>query len=179
MTDETKCYRPSMSEACRAKCFDCTSNFGDGRRDCRNRRCPIYQRMPYRKSNDISYDWVFSKWNRGLIVQAEELGITDPREFAMHKWGKNGKIRIPMSKLFRAKCFACCADYYQPGNEKGRVDCGVPGCPIYYWTPYRTHIPNYDWMFDLDYSKKHRLAIQALGYDRDTYLYHALELKDI
>jgi hypothetical protein len=135
--------------------------------------------MPYRKSNAIIYDWVFGKWNKGLIVQAEELGITDPKEFAMHKWGSSGKIRIPMSKIFRAKCFDCNAGYHQPGNEKGRVDCGVPGCSLYYWTPYRMNLPDYSWMFDLDYTKKHRIAVQALGLTQDEYVYRLLEARDI
>jgi hypothetical protein len=179
MDENIKGLRPSMSEACRAMCFDCTANFADKRRDCMIVNCPLYQRMPYRKNANIRYDWIFGKWNRQLIVQAEELGITDPKEFAMHKWGKNGKIRIPMSKLFRAKCFRCCADYYQGKLEKGRVDCGVASCPIYYWTPYRQQLPNYDWMFELDYTRKHRLALSALGYTKEEYVHHLLEEKDI
>lgn len=179
MDEEIKGWRPPMGEACKAMCFDCTSNFGDGRRDCLVKGCPLYQRMPYRKSKDIRYDWLFGKWNRGLIVQAEQLGITDPKKFAMHKWGKNGRIRIPMSQLFRAKCFRCCADYDQGGAEKGRVDCGILDCPIYYWTPYRQQFPDYSWMFELDYTRKHRLALAALGYSQEEYVYHLLELRDM
>jgi len=179
MNEDIRGYRPSMTEACKAKCFDCTGNFADGRRDCKVHRCPLYSRMPYRKGNAVDYSWIFGSWSRGLVKEAEALKITNPREFALKKWGRDGKIRIPLRKVFRAKCFDCCADYWQPGIEKGRVDCGVLDCPLYYWAPYRTHVPEYDWMFDLDYSKKHRLAILALGYTKDEYLRHVLVEKDI
>ena len=182
-------YRPSMSEACKAKCFDCTANFADGRRDCLVKDCPVYIRMPYRRTNGINFDWVFGRWSRSITAEAEKLGITNPLEFAKHKWGSSllvvgsvllsGKIKIPISKIIRAKCFRCSANFIQPGPEKGRVDCNVTSCPFYYWTPYRSHEPDLSWMFDLDYTKKHRLAISALGYDQETYLHHLLELKDL
>lgn len=179
MNEDIKGYRPSMSEACRAKCFDCMDNFGDGRRDCRVYACPLYTRMPFRKTNRIDYSWVFGRWARNNIVLAEELGTTDPRKFAMLKWGKNGKIRIPMSKMIRAKCFGCNGDYIQPGLEKGRVDCGVPDCPLYFWTPYRSQFPCYDWMFNLDHTKKHRIAMLALRLTQDEYVYRLLEARDL
>lgn len=36
------------------------------------------------------------------------------------------------SAAIKAKCFDCCAYY-----EDGKVDCGVKGCPLYPWMPYR------------------------------------------
>jgi hypothetical protein len=36
------------------------------------------------------------------------------------------------SAAIKAKCFDCCGYY-----EDGKVDCGVKGCPLYPWMPYR------------------------------------------
>ena len=35
------------TEAIRAKCAECMSNYEDGRRDCKIEDCPLYPWMPY------------------------------------------------------------------------------------------------------------------------------------
>jgi len=180
MGNPTNSPRPSMSEACRAKCFDCTNNFADGRYDCKIKGCPLYIRMPYRKGTNPNFEWFFGKWNRSMIMKATEMGLeNDPNTFVRNIYYRNGKYRIPMRQIIRAKCFRCCGDYWQPGSEKGRVDCAIVNCPLYFWTPYRESVPNYSWMFEFDHTKKHRLAIAALGLSQEKYIDRLLVQKDL
>lgn len=180
MANPTNSPRPSMAEACKAKCFDCTANFADGRRNCEINDCPLYLRMPYKRGARPNFRWIFGKWNRGLLVKAAELGLeNEPRKFVRKIYYRDGKVRIPMSQLFRAKCFRCCGDYWQPGTEKGRVECEITSCPLYFWTPYRELAPSYEWMFNFDHTKKHRLAIAALGLTQEEYVDRLLVQKDL
>ena len=51
--------KKSRRYAIEAKCFDCTGQYSDGRKDCENTKCPLYTFMPYRhKTPDISWvEW--------------------------------------------------------------------------------------------------------------------------
>jgi hypothetical protein len=71
------------------------------------------------------------------------------------------KLRPGYSAMFRAKCFRCNGNYV--GGVK-REDCGIETCEIYYWMPYRKGLPILDWMFDLDYTDKHRVTATVEGY---------------
>jgi len=42
---------------------------------------------------------------------------------------------ITLGQAVKAKCFECCGGY-----PDGRLDCRIPGCPIYPWMPYRARI---------------------------------------
>lgn len=172
--------RPSMSEACRAKCFECTVDFADGHVDCHHYSCPMYQRMPYRR-NQPDYSWLFGTWSKRYRIEATRMGLLDnPLEYARRKFSKTGlvkDIRVPMSSMIRAKCFRCCGDYDQARGEKGRIVCGagpIKSCPIHYWTPYRNQVADLAWMFELEHTSKHRRAIAALGIDHKTYIQQLL-----
>lgn len=39
----------SRADAMAAFCADCMGNYLDGRMDCKNKRCPLYEYMPFRK----------------------------------------------------------------------------------------------------------------------------------
>src|SRR4030042_676611 len=43
-------------------------------------------------------------------------------------------------------------------------------CPLYWWMPYRTQEPCYDWMFDEAHSKHHRFQLALLKINREEYL---------
>ena len=43
----------SRKEAMTAFCADCMNEYADGRAECKNPRCPMYQYMPYRKEKVI------------------------------------------------------------------------------------------------------------------------------
>jgi hypothetical protein len=40
----------SLSQAVKAKCYDCNGYYADGRIDCKVSHCPIYPWMPFNKS---------------------------------------------------------------------------------------------------------------------------------
>lgn len=40
--------------------------------------------------------------------------------------------RLGPVQAIKGKCYECCGGY-----SDGRVDCGIPGCPLYPWQPYR------------------------------------------
>lgn len=39
------------------------------------------------------------------------------------------------------KCHECCGKYFD-----GKFDCGVPGCPLYPWMPYKEKEPDLKWL---------------------------------
>lgn len=39
-------------QAIRAKCYDCTGYYADGKKDCEQSDCPLYRFMPYRQGVD-------------------------------------------------------------------------------------------------------------------------------
>lgn len=53
---QTKSGKPGMKEMIRAKCFDCMSDYIDGRVDCENTVCSLYRSSPYRKL-EPDYSW--------------------------------------------------------------------------------------------------------------------------
>jgi len=211
--------RPSQTEAIRAKCFDCTTQFYDGRRDCDINRCPLHSRMPYR-NQPSNFDWLWGAWGTKHRNQLEKLGLTAQEYIrdvlTVGKTAKGlPKYKIPMSNMIRAKCFRCCGEYTQEcvsllplrqvtvidkvtrkrnrriekakgpfavikgvkhkiiiskGGEAGRIECSIRDCPLYWWTPYREQLPDYSWFFESDHTKKHRLAISALGISEDEYI---------
>ena len=161
--------RPSVTEAMRAMCFECTCDFADSRRDCGVRSCPLYSRMPYRKKKPI-WDWVFGLWTKRHRLAAEAKGMT-ACEYAEHMWKKGpGKYRVPPSQMMRAKCFRCMADFNPGGGEKGRVDCEIHDCPIYFWMPYRQGDVDLMWLFENGYTNKHRRRLDAEGLTEEEYI---------
>jgi hypothetical protein len=42
----------SSTEMIRAKCYECTGYYADGRVDCTGNNCPLYGKMPYRNIAD-------------------------------------------------------------------------------------------------------------------------------
>lgn len=51
------------------------------------------------------------------------------------KWFDGGKLTFKQAIL--AKCFDCCGGYVD-----GLDDCGVKGCPLYPFMPYRGKCPS-------------------------------------
>lgn len=41
--------RTINSDLIKAKCFECTNGYADGRFDCQMHECPLYPHMPYRE----------------------------------------------------------------------------------------------------------------------------------
>lgn len=157
--------RPSASEALKAKCCECCAAYGDGRyTDCEVRSCPLYHRMPYRKSQP-DFHWVYGKWTRSHVQARLALGLSEEEYIAQHIIMPNGKIKLGFPALFRAKCYRCCNDFYD-----GRVDCNITDCPIYYWMPYRKNIPTLDWHFDLPYTKRHNERRILENLTREQYI---------
>lgn len=176
--------RPRMSEAIRAKCCECSANYDDGHYDCKVNQCPLYSRMPYRKLIP-NFSWIFGKYREHHTNKAAKSGISHEEYISLCVKSYLTKIqsskisKITLSQMIRAKCFDCCSDYNSGSTEKGRIECGfhtkgMRDCPLYYWTPYRTAKPNYDWMFDLNYTRKHRTIINATGMTRNDYIRRVL-----
>jgi len=167
LDDRKKDPRVGRAECIRGKCFDCTAGFADGRYDCEHFDCPAYVRMPYRRGVP-RISWMLGAWSSKYRNRCEAHGMSIV-EYVQTFMIRNGRIIIPTPDIMRAKCFRCCADYRQ-GNEKGRVDCGVVGCPYYFYTPYRTERPNYDWLFDSGHTRKHVNKKILLGISREEYV---------
>ena len=141
-------YRPPASEALHAFCCECLANYGDGRGDCLNFHCPFYMRHKFR-ANTPTFDWVFdSKWAKHHV---KRLALGLDKEEYVKKYIYNGKPILGLVKSFRAKCFWCMAEF-----TDGRMDCCNRNCPIYFWMPYRELLPLYNWLFELDYTERHR-----------------------
>jgi hypothetical protein len=158
-----------VTEALRAKCFDCTCDFADGRRDCKVRDCPVYPRMPYRKMKPV-WDWIFGAWTKRHRLAANAKGMT-ACEYAEMKWKKGpGKYRVPPSEIMRAKCFRCMADCNQGGGERGKFDCEINACPIYFWMPFREGDVDLSWLFENAYTNKHRRRMDAEGLTEEEYI---------
>lgn len=161
--------RPSVTEALRAKCFECTCDFADGRRDCKVRGCPVYPRMPYRKMKPL-WDWVYGMWTKRHRTRGEAEGLS-VCQYAEKMWKKGpGKYRVPPSQIIRAKCFRCMADFSPGGGEKGKVDCKLCSCPLYFWMPFRTLDVDLSWLFDNAYTSKHRKRLDAEGLTEEEYI---------
>lgn len=179
LTTYTVCPRPSLPEAILAKCCECSAEYDDGRVDCRHNKCPLYCRMPYRRMFP-DFTWVVGDFSKKHFNKATKSRLTSEEYIALclreyRTKEKNSLIiHVGMIDMIRAKCFSCCNNYYVGTGEKGRVDCSLHECSLYYWTPYRERNPSYDWMFDLPYTKRHRVAIAALGMSRDTYIKRTL-----
>lgn len=41
--------KPTRREVIEAQCWECLGHYSDGKIDCENTKCPIYEYMPYRK----------------------------------------------------------------------------------------------------------------------------------
>lgn len=42
----------SAGEMIRAKCYECTAKYADGREDCQGTNCPLYGKMPYASTTE-------------------------------------------------------------------------------------------------------------------------------
>lgn len=49
-----KGQRLKASEAIRAKCYDCTGGYKDGKFDCGVQNCSLYLFMPYKGINNVT-----------------------------------------------------------------------------------------------------------------------------
>lgn len=171
--------RPSLVEAIKCKCCECSANYDDGRLDCRIRKCPLYSRMPYRRSLP-DFSWVFGKFSKTHTIKCEKSNITPEKylelclDFYLTKDLSPLIKRISLTQMIRAKCYDCCGNYVVGVGYKGRIECGLQNCSLYYWTPYREMNPSYNWMFDVPYTRRHRMAINAFRMPRNTYIQRVL-----
>lgn len=150
-------YKPSIIESLHGNCCECTGNYADGRVDCQRVQCPAYCKHKYRKLTP-SFDWIFGEWSNH---NKQRMALGQTREQYIANVIGTVKYKIGITSIFRAICFKC------NGEFKGgvtREDCGIPNCPLYYWMPYRDDLPSYDWMFDLDYTDRHRVNATVEGY---------------
>lgn len=46
----------TRGQAIKAKCYDCSGYYGDGKIDCKVTTCPLYQYMPYRDRSEDSQE---------------------------------------------------------------------------------------------------------------------------
>ena len=54
---------------------------------------------------------------------------------------KKPKARRPsLKEAVEHKCHSCQGEYVD-----GKKDCEVTSCSLYYWMPYREHMPDYNW----------------------------------
>ena len=70
----------TLNQMVKAKCADCTNEYGDGRIDCLIEDCPLYPRMPYRKG--------------GVLPLQHRKGLTKERK----KLLINGLVRARQAK---------------------------------------------------------------------------------
>lgn len=157
--------RPPAPDACKAMCCDCSGYYADGRYiDCQIRNCSFYTRMKYRKlPPDLS--WLFGKWTKRHETARRALGLTQEQYIAQHIVRPNRKYAIGFAAMFRAKCFDCCNNFHD-----GRMDCEIPGCPIYYWMPYRELLPDLNWLFDFPYTRHHNDRMKFERLTREEYI---------
>lgn len=206
--------RPSMVDALKAFCCNCSAHYDDGRVDCEHIKCELYSRMPHRKKSP-KVGWLIGPYSKKYKNKVEKYfempDITDPKnvskrcikcvedffkgktnpesincyfekecpirslrikliEYVKIHMIKNGKIRIPMTDIIRAKCFSCMGQFYQGRNNIGRLDCRNLVCPIYWWQPYREYRPDYSWILDVPYTKKHKYKRLELQIDKEEYI---------
>lgn len=153
-------YRPSRGEAIRAFCCECMGNYADGKQDCEHVRCPLYSKHKFRKLKpDLS--WFFGPWSNHEI-QRNAMGATQEK-YLIYKLGSS--LRVGYPQICKAKCYECCGNFV---GGMPRDDCGITECPIYYWMPYRTGLPTFNWMFDLAYTNRHLQRAIVAGLVKET-----------
>jgi hypothetical protein len=159
--------RPPSSDAIRAKCCECRAGYADGRSfDCKVCKCPLYPKSKTRRLKP-DFSWVFSKWRRSHEEKRQSLGLTQEQYIKKFVVKSNGKCSFGNPTLFRAKCYECCNNFVD-----GRVDCCMFDCSLYYWMPYREqeHIPDLNWLFDVQYTNKHRNRRIIENLSREEYI---------
>lgn len=177
MNIKIKGYRPSTNEAIKAKCCECCAQYDDGRKDCEHFNCPLYYKMPYAKYHP-EFDWIFVNTGNKYIKRFNISSLSKEEFIKTYIYDfDNGKIKIPVTHIIRAKCFSCCNNFRQPGIEKGRIECSIKNCSLYYWAPYRKQFPEYDWMFDLNYTSRHRTQLLISNISREKYIINLLKRK--
>lgn len=171
-------YRPTRSEALKAKCCECSANYDDGKRDCVHQQCPIYLRMPYAK-HPPKFDWILKNAAMKRYVEKFKQSGMDFDDYVNSKIYnyETSKLLIPMPRLVRAKCFDCCNNFNQSGSEKGRIDCEIRSCSLYYWQPYRKMKPLYNWFFVLSYTRRHVDYLIMHNISKKDYLKKILKRK--
>lgn len=75
------------------------------------------------------------------------------------------RYRPSLPEAFKAKCCECCAYY----ADARRADCLIRDCPMYFHMPYRTHPPDYSWVFG-KWTSKHSKARLAFGLSEAEYI---------
>ena len=179
---DIKGYRPSMLEAVRGKCAQCACGYLDGRIDCLHTHCSLYSRMPYRR-HVPNFLWIFGPtsrlnslgkhvrpWGQKYINDMKRRGFKLETDYIRTVIIDELRARVPMPDMIRAKCFWCMSDYFQGGQEPGMVECNICDCSLYYWTPYRTQRPCYDWMFDAGHTRKHINNVIVENISREAYI---------
>lgn len=69
MSDKTK--RPTRKDAILTQCWHCMGYYQDGRVDCENVRCPLYEYMPYRKLEPTNELFAYSPRRVGMVTHEE------------------------------------------------------------------------------------------------------------
>lgn len=159
-------FRPPKNDAVKGKCCECRANYGDERNaDCGARGCPLYPLGRHNKEIP-DYSWVFGKWSKTHETRRRAEGLTQEeyiKKYVVRSDGRRSKLGT--TSHYRAKCYSCCGDFHD-----GRADCEIQDCSIYYWMPYRDKKPTFDWIFDLNYTMRHKQAIVVEGCTREEYL---------
>jgi hypothetical protein len=79
--------KPTRAEAGLWKCNECSGHYADGKVDCMNPVCPLYEWMPYRKKDGTSEpDFEWHKYNpraKGLVLKEDsKRTMTDEQKAA-------------------------------------------------------------------------------------------------
>jgi hypothetical protein len=64
--------------AIEAHCWQCLGFYADGKQDCQNPRCPLYEFMPYRRGEPDPWWQEFSHKRAGKIPVAEATRVLTP-----------------------------------------------------------------------------------------------------
>lgn len=64
----SKPNKATRALAMQAHCHQCLGYYADGKNDCENVRCPLYQWMPYRKL-EPDFDWMnYNPKSKGRVT---------------------------------------------------------------------------------------------------------------
>jgi len=70
----------SMKQAILSKCHDCMGHYVDGKVDCLNQRCPLYNWMPYASLNPCR-DWeLYSPKKMGMQLKSDVQRTMTPEQ---------------------------------------------------------------------------------------------------
>ena len=73
--------KPTRKEVIQTQCWHCMGFYADGRQDCENVGCPLYEYMPYRKLQPSNELFVYNPKRVGKVT-FEECRMTDEQREA-------------------------------------------------------------------------------------------------